>query len=139
MTDPGQAIAAAAVGLIGTPFRFHGRDAATGLDCVGLVAVSLAEAGYQPLAPSGYALRNLAIDQWLACAERSGLMMSPGPMVQGDVLLIALGRCQHHLGIADSAHTIIHAHAGLRHVVRQTLEPAWHICAKWRASPSLKG
>ena len=139
LVNPGQLIAAAATRLIGTPFRLHGRDKASGLDCVGLVSVALADAGYQPLAPSGYALRNIAIDQWLACAEQSGLMASPGPVAQGEVLLIALGSCQHHLAIADSADTVIHAHAGLRQVVRQPLEPTWQVRAKWRANPSLKG
>ncbi len=34
-------LAAAALNLIGTPFRLHGRDPATGLDCVGLVAEAM--------------------------------------------------------------------------------------------------
>ena len=38
----GAALAAAAESLVGTRFRLHGRDPDTGLDCVGLLAASLA-------------------------------------------------------------------------------------------------
>jgi hypothetical protein len=33
--------------LLGTPFRLHGRSPDIGLDCVGVVAACLFEAGYQ--------------------------------------------------------------------------------------------
>jgi len=135
----GAPLAAAAAGLVGSPFRLHGRDPATGLDCVGLVVAALSAAGATPHAPTGYSLRNLSVDQWLHFAVRSGLALSHEPIRAGDVLLIALGHCQHHLAIADGDASIIHAHAGLRQVVRQPLEPSWRICTKWRAAPSMKG
>lgn len=139
----GAALAAAAAQLIGSPFRLHGRDPATGLDCVGLVVAALTAIGARPLAPTGYSLRNLSIDQWLHFAARSGLAPSPGPIRTGDVLLISFNHCQHHLAIAAEiaagGANVIHAHAGLRQVVRQPLEPAWQIHAKWRAEPSLEG
>ncbi len=128
-------LADAATGLIGSRFRLHGRDPATGLDCVGVVVAALAATGASPHAPTGYGLRNLAVGQWLHFAARSGLAESSGPIRSGDVLLIALGHCQHHLAIAADETSVIHAHAGLRQVVRQPLEPAWQISAKWRAAP----
>jgi len=135
----GGALAQAAARLIGCPFRLHGRDPMTGLDCVGLVVAALTATGARPLAPTGYSLRNLSVDQWLHFAARSGLVPSPGPIQTDDVLLIALSRCQHHLAIAADGANVIHAHAGIRQVVHQHLEPTWQVCAKWRASPTSEG
>lgn len=132
MSLPGSALAQAALGLVGTPFRLHGRDPATGLDCVGLVGAALAAAGGQPVAPTGYGLRNLGIERWLPLVERSGLTPVTGPVREGDVLLIALGFGQHHLAIAIDPVSVVHAHAGLRRVVRQPRDPAWRIDATWR-------
>lgn len=140
MTAPGEALAAAAEALVGAPFRLHGRDPASGVDCVGLVACALAAAGGRPVAPAGYGLRNLGIAQWLPLAERSGLIPATGDAVQrGDVVLITLAHCQHHLAIAADPHSVIHAHAGLRRVVRQPIDPAWRIGATWRPAPLLEG
>jgi cell wall-associated NlpC family hydrolase len=139
MSDPGAALAGAALDLVGCSFRLHGRDPDTGLDCVGLVSTALAASGAKPVAPTGYGLRNLSIDQWLPLAGRSGLKPSSGPLRPGDVLLIALAHCQHHLVIAADAGSVIHAHAGLRRVVRQPLDPEWRICAQWRAASLSEG
>jgi hypothetical protein len=106
---------------------------------VGLVCAALTATGAKPIAPRGYSLRNLAVDQWLHMAEQSGLVKSPGLIRTGDVLLIALGASQHHLAIAEDADSIIHAHAGLRKVVRQRRDPHWRIAAKWRAATELEG
>jgi hypothetical protein len=138
-TAPGDALAAAATDLIGTRFRLHGRKPETGLDCVGVVSASLIATGHPAIAPDGYGLRNTGVDQWLGCAARSQLVPSPGPIMAGDVLLIALGHCQHHLAIAADATSVVHAHAGLRQVVRQPLEADWQIVAKWRIDPTTKG
>jgi cell wall-associated NlpC family hydrolase len=136
--DQGEALARAAERLVGGPFRLHGRDPATGLDCVGLVAAALAAIGARPVTPSGYSLRNLTVSQWIHYAEQSGLVAAPGTVRAGDVLLIALSHCQHHLAIAVGATSVIHAHAGLRRIVRQPLEPAWCFAAKWRPAPLIE-
>lgn len=136
MTGPGDALATAALDLIGCPFRLHGRDPATGLDCIGLACAALALTGRHPIAPGGYALRNLEIGRWLPLAEQSGLMPASGAVQAGDVLLIALGFAQHHLVIAVDAASVVHAHAGLRRVVRQPRDPAWQVSAMWRLAPS---
>jgi cell wall-associated NlpC family hydrolase len=129
----------AALALVGAPFRLHGRDPATGLDCVGLVFASLAMIGCKPVAPRGYGLRNLSIDQWMAFAERSGLEPAPGVVESDDILLTALGYGQHHLMIAAEHGEVIHAHAGLRRVVRHQRDPAGTIIAKWRIAFPTKG
>ena len=139
MNGPGDALAEAALGLVGCPFRLYGREPDTGLDCVGLVSAALAASGAQPVVPTGYGLRNLSVDLWLPLAERSGLEPSSGLLCAGDVLLIALPHCQHHLVIAADAVSVIHAHAGLRRVVRQPLDPDWRICAQWRVASLSEG
>lgn len=140
MTVPPGTLADAALCLVGTRFRLHGRDPATGLDCVGLVAASLAMIGAKPVPPSGYAMRNLSIDRWLEFAQRSGLEAAEGALAPGDVLLVRLGYGQHHLMIAVGAGAAVHAHAGLGRVVRQPLDPALALTAHWRiAADSRRG
>lgn len=131
----GEALADAAAALIGTRFRLHGRDPATGLDCVGLVHASLAAIGGAPVAPAAYTLRNLSVAPLIAFASRSGLVAATGPTRRGDVILLDLGWCQHHLGIADGPQAMIHAHAGLRRVVRQPLTGSAPIVRSWRLVP----
>ncbi len=135
-TDP-EAFACAAESFIGTRFRLHGRDPATGLDCIGLVAASLAAIGRAAMPPQAYALRNLAIERWLGHAALSGLARTDGPVMRGDVLLVQPSPVQHHLMIAASAGAVIHAHAGLRRVVRQPLAPGTIIAARWRLAPTI--
>ncbi|MFN3991013.1 MAG: hypothetical protein ACK4IS_12215 [Erythrobacter sp.] len=131
-----EAFARAAESFIGTRFRLHGRDPASGLDCIGLVAASLAAIGKAPVAPQGYGLRNLSIARWLGHAAQSGLAPAPSPVRRGDVLLVQPSPVQHHLMIASSAGEVVHAHASLRRVVRQPLLPGAEIAARWRLVPS---
>jgi hypothetical protein len=124
---------------VGCPFRLHGRDPVTGVDCVGLVHASLVAMGRHPVAPRGYGLRNLAVDQWLDFAARSELVPADGMIGADEVLLVALGYGQHHLMITTGPDEIAHAHAGLRRVVRHRRDPASRICARWRVSTSEQG
>lgn len=136
MSARGAVVAGAALRLIGCRFRLHGRDPATGLDCIGLVHAALAAAGAAPVAPNGYGLRNIAVDGWLPFAAQSGLVAARGPIRAGDILLLGLGYAQHHLVIAVDGLRVVHAHAGLRRVVLQPREPTWQIDAAWRIAPS---
>lgn len=131
MTDHGAAAVEAALSLVGCRFRLHGRDPASGLDCVGLVSFVLAAAGKRPIVPTGYGLRNMAIEHWLPFAQRSGLVPASEPVQPAQVLLLGLTRCQHHLAITVGSTEVVHAHAGLRCVVRQPLDPVWNIISKW--------
>lgn len=128
----GERLALAAGGLVGVRFRLHGRDPGTGLDCVGLIAASLAACGRIAAVPSGYGLRNAAITGWIGCAARSGLVPATGGVRPGDVVLTCPGPGQHHLMIAADAASVIHAHAGLGRVVRQSLPARFAPCARWR-------
>lgn len=136
MSARGAAVAQAALGLVGCRFRLHGRDPETGLDCIGLVHAALVAVGCRPVTPRGYGLRNIMVDAWLPAAAQSGLVAARRPVRAGDILLLALGYAQHHLVIAVDADSVVHAHAGLRRVVRQPREPAWQIEAAWRLASS---
>ncbi|MEM8724612.1 MAG: NlpC/P60 family protein [Pseudomonadota bacterium] len=138
MSEDGARLAKAATALIGVPFRLHGRNPLTGLDCVGLVAASLEAIGIQPSAPRGYHMRNASIEQWLDCARRSGLEPSDDQSRIGDIVLVAPGPGQSHLLIVDSPKSVIHAHAGLRRVVCQPLDHSLKPNSSWRVMPRPK-
>ena len=120
--------AAAAEALLGAPFRLGGRDPATGIDCVGLVACALG--GVE--APMGYALRNSDIAAHLAFAVRAGFTVAAGPVARGDLILAVPGPAQHHLLIALGTHRCVHAHAGLRRVALHVGPLPWPEAARWR-------
>jgi len=113
----GAALAAAARQLIGCPFRLHGRDPHTGLDCIGLFTAAMAASGRKVDVPPCYGLRNTTLHQAAPLARQAGLQETAGPVAAGDVLLVRLSALQAHLMIAASPDLFIHAHAGLRRVV----------------------
>ncbi|MEO1730556.1 MAG: hypothetical protein AAFR64_07445 [Pseudomonadota bacterium] len=125
-------LAAAARSLVGSPFKLHGRCAINGLDCVGLLALSLEMIGRASLAPTGYAFRNRTIDHWLPLASGAGLFEGQPPVRAGDVLLTHAGCQQHHILIADSKNSVIHAHAGLRRVVHEPWRTGDRLRLLWR-------
>ena len=80
----GAALAAAAESLVGTRFRLHGRDPDTGLDCVGLLAASLAAIGRAAPLPNGYRLRARSLPG-LEAANSSSASMPVEAFQQGVV------------------------------------------------------
>lgn len=130
--SPGERLAQAASDLIGVPFKLHGRDPRNGLDCVGLVAASLAAIGCSVSTPEGYRLRNSNPSRWLHFADRSGLSSVTGERLAGDVILLCPSPIQQHLIVVCDAELGIHAHAGLRRVVQQRLNFSDPILAHWR-------
>lgn len=119
------AIEAAALTLVGARFRLHGRDPATGLDCVGVAARA---AGIE--APGGYALRGGSMERVMAVIEAAGLVrvFGAGP---GDLLLMRTGPGQLHLGVRTTR-GLVHADAGLRRVVERPGPPEWEVLGIWR-------
>ncbi|MEG3084335.1 peptidoglycan endopeptidase [Sphingomonas sp. PB2P12] len=117
-------VAEAALRAVGTRFRLHGRDA-DGLDCVGLVALALRAGGHRGEVPTGYALRGGDV----AMLDR--LLVRVTEAQPGDVLAMAVGPGQFHLGIRTAA-GFVHADAGLRRVVARPGEPPWPILGVWR-------
>jgi cell wall-associated NlpC family hydrolase len=117
-------IAEAAVAAVGTRFRLHGRGP-HGLDCVGLVALALRAGGYVGEVPTGYSLRG---GDW-GLLDR--VLVRVATAEAGDVLLMAAGPGQVHLGIRTAA-GFVHADAGLRRVVERPGPPPWPILGVWR-------
>jgi len=127
--SPSARAVAAARSAIGARFRLHGRDPATGLDCVGLAALALRAAGAALEVPTGYALRNGDIDRVVAAIEAAGLARAEAPRI-GDLLLFQAGPGQLHFAIqSDSG--MIHADAMLRRVVERSDLP-WPVIGRWR-------
>jgi len=130
------AFAEAAVGLVGAPFRLHGRAPATGLDCVGVIVAALRASGWPCELPTGYRLRTGEWPQADDWAERNGFEPVAGACRAGDVLLIAPGPAQLHLVVVSpSATQVVEAHASLRKVVLGPLPSPLAIRRHWRMRP----
>jgi cell wall-associated NlpC family hydrolase len=138
MSDIVEAFAQAAEALVGTPFRLHGRSREHGLDCVGLVAQALRMAGAAVPSLPTYALRNTDYSHVDKFAAACGLVRARLPVMRGDIIMVQPGPAQRHLLVAVSASAVIHAHAGLRRVVRMDCAPDWPIRHHWTLwSPQL--
>ncbi len=127
-----RALAAAALALVGRPWRLHGRDPATGLDCIGLLDAALIAIGQPARLPTGYPLRLRDWTSWLPDPAKFGFAVAATPVQPGDVVLLKLGQTQVHLAIAAPTGGWVHAHAGLRRVVRQDQWPDGEVVGHWR-------
>lgn len=132
MSERGQELADAAQALLGTSFKLHGRDPKRGIDCVGLVLCSLRIIGRHPVAPPAYALRNTGIEHLLPTISANGFAQSMDSQLPGDLIIVRPAVSQFHIAIAASDQHIIHAHAGLRRVVRSPQPADLSIVCRWR-------
>ncbi|WP_114521036.1 NlpC/P60 family protein [Altererythrobacter sp. ZODW24] len=135
MIQTGEAVASFAETLIGTPFRLHGRDPKTGIDCVGVVIMSLASGAGINIDPGSYDLRNLDISSGCLAADSANLIKvakRTEPTEPGDIILVKSGPAAFHLLIASFADQFIHAHAGLRRVVSMPGPLRWPVIHIWR-------
>jgi hypothetical protein len=128
----GADLAAAAEALVGTRFRLHGRDPASGLDCIGVLAASLAACGRKVALPNHYALRAHRLPDLSSIIESCDLIAVEGEAVSGDIVMVRIGPCQFHLLIAASSDRFVHAHAGLRQVVCSEKSIDWVTEGHWR-------
>jgi murein DD-endopeptidase / murein LD-carboxypeptidase len=113
-------------GLIGVPFRLHGRDE-RGVDCVGFVALIC---GQLDRVPTGYAMRNMQGERWVTLLDGLAARRSDGGMRQADILLMQAGPAQYHLGLW-TGDSLIHADARLRRVVEVPGPLAWPVLGAW--------
>ena len=125
----GERVAVAALALVGAPFRLHGRDVASGLDCIGVIAAALRGAGWVGEVPSGYALRGG--DPAAVIARFDAVLARGDGRAAGDVLLFRVGPGQIHGAVRTGA-GIVHADAGLRRVVARPGVPDWPRLGAWR-------
>ncbi len=128
----GEKLAGAALELVGVPFRLHGRDPATGLDCIGLAEVALARAGASVSLPTGYRLRGDGAAMLACWHDRSLQQLADGePPAPGQIVLCKAGPAQPHLLILARG-GFVHAHAGLRRVVFSPGDHGWPVIARWQ-------
>ena len=120
-------IVARARTLIGVPFRLHGRDAASGLDCVGLVALAFGRADG---IPTGYSLRGGSAESFIMMIAALSFARRRANPRAGDVLLMQAGPAQFHLGLW-TGDSLIHADATLRRVVEMPGPPPWVVIGAW--------
>jgi hypothetical protein len=132
MRDRGWHLAAAAEALVGVRFRLHGRDPAHGLDCIGVLAAALAAIGRPAPLPNAYALRSHRLPPLGALATACGFAETRASRRPGDVLMLRIGPCQHHLLVAARDGGFVHAHAGLARVVVMPGPPGWPVLHRWR-------
>lgn len=128
----GEDLAHAAQGLVGAPFRLHGRTPETGLDCIGLLVAACAAAGRQIILPNGYRLRSRSLPGLAGPAAQAGFAPAAPPLRAGDVAMCRVNPCQHHLVIIASGNSFVHAHAGLGRVVAMHGPLPWPIVGLWR-------
>lgn len=136
----GEKLAVAAESLVGRPFRLHGRDPVTGLDCIGVLAQALRMIG-SPAAelPEAYSVRNHQVRGLAAIATSCGFTPETDACAPGDVLFARIGPVQFHLLIAARDGRFVHAHAGLGRVVIGELGQGWTIVGHWRLNADFQG
>jgi len=118
---------------VGVPYRRHGRDPATGLDCVGLAALAAAAGGVRAAVPTGYGLRGG--DEAAVAAVLDGAMArvpgGRGDGRAGDLVLARPGPGQLHL-LVRTADGLVHADLGLGRVAERPGAVPWPVVAAWR-------
>jgi hypothetical protein len=131
MTDRRTAFAQAAETLLGCPFRLHGRDPLSGLDCVGVVMASLQLIGSNPADAVGYGFRNRDYRPYLKLIGTAGFSPHCGPLKTGDLLATVPGPAQLHLLTCATDGGLIHAHAGLGRVVKSPFPITDPLVGQW--------
>lgn len=122
-------LADAAMSLVGVRFRLHGRDPATGLDCVGVVAEAMRRAGIEPVVPAGYRLRSTSVIGLLPFAKANHF--EPVALADADVALAMVNPVQPHLAVS-AADGFVHAHAGIGRVTFLPGALPWPVAGSWR-------
>lgn len=112
--------------LVGAPFRLHGRDPATGLDCVGVAALVFGVCDV----PRGYSVRTADGTGVAALIDVAGLRRVRREPVAGDLVLLKSGPAQCHLVVMTDA-GFVHADAGIGRVVETPGPPPWPVIAVW--------
>lgn len=115
--------------MVGVPFRPQGRDAAVGLDCVGLTIETYGIDASQVRAD--YRLRGAYRAEIERVLNRFFRRVARKSARAGDLLLYLAGPDQFHLAVKTEL-GVIHADAGLRKVVERPGIAPWPLIAVFR-------
>ena len=120
---------ARAKGLVGTRFRSQGREAVTGVDCVGLAILAY---GLEPARfPRDYRLRGLHRPALLSALATDFRRVWRTRCRPGDLMLMAVRDDQFHLAIRTPG-GFVHADARLARVVETPGLPTWPMIGVYR-------
>ncbi len=117
---------------LGTPFHHQGRLPGVGMDCIGLIVVSLRTAGIQVIDRQDYHRR--PDGHSLAAALEAHGAHPVADYRPGDVLLFAFDRSPQHVALMSAPDRIIHAYAPAGKVVETFLTAPWkrRLAGIWR-------
>ena len=130
MTDFYQTVINTARSCVGTPFLHQGRNKKTGLDCIGLVVVSLEAAGLKVHDRQDYSRRPDGKSIVNALEQHNAVKIADAPVScdqiqRGDLLLFSYDNQIQHIAIATSSSTIIHSYATAKKVVETDIGSYW--------------
>lgn len=132
----GDRLAAAAEALLDAPFRLHGRDPETGIDCIGLVLLALQGSG-RPVPPlPRYTIRSSEPFDVAGVLGRCGFAPAQDATVPGDLLVVRPGPGQVHFLLVSRPGEAVHAHAALGRVVATPFPLPWPVLGHWRLHQS---
>jgi murein DD-endopeptidase / murein LD-carboxypeptidase len=114
--------------LVGAPFRLHGRDPETGLDCVGVAALVFGVSDV----PRGYSVRTADGSGVAGLVDAAGLRRVRRQPEAGDLVLVKSGPAQCHLVVMTGL-GFVHADAGVGRVVETPGLLPWPVIAIWEA------
>ena len=122
------AFIAAARSFLHVPFRHQGRSA-RGLDCGGLVVVSLVAIGRTPADVAAYGREPQGQGLHAACVANFGEPVFGPQMRAGDVLLMRFRGEPSHVGIVSDyplgGFALIHSYAQVRKVTEHRMDAEW--------------
>lgn len=95
-SSPGERIVRIAAGLIGTPYKYGGKDPQHGFDCSGLVFYSFERVG-------------IAVPRTAADQRRAARSVSRNDLEPGDLVFFRSGRRVDHVAIYAGRGKFIHA------------------------------
>lgn len=110
---------------VGTPFVHQGRRQGVGLDCAGLVVVSIRAAGFDVTDVAGYSrLPHRGRLEHVLDGQDKMATVDKSAITFGDILLMRIGREPMHLAVY-AGKTIIHAYQVVGKVCEHELDAEW--------------
>ncbi len=129
----------AARGCLDTPFHHQGRQPGIGLDCIGLIVMSLRAVNITVHDRTDYGQRPDGTS--LIAALLAHGAEKTESLAAGDILVFRYDGQPQHVALATSATTMIHSFAPAGRVVETLIGPYWQrrLSGVYRISPALKG